>query len=64
MKYRAFLKIFISLAIPISIVAADPVSVMIMEWTIPTPNSLPHDPALGADGSFWYTGGVKYHWQA
>jgi virginiamycin B lyase len=39
----------------IRIAAADTV-VQIKEWTLPTPNSLPHDPAIGRDGSLWYTG--------
>jgi len=30
--------------------------VSIKEWDLPTPNSRPHDPALGPDGSLWYTG--------
>jgi virginiamycin B lyase len=34
--------------------AADKVS--IREWDVPTPKSFPHDPAVGLDGSLWYTG--------
>ncbi len=34
------------------------VSVTIQEWDVPTPNSRPHDPAIGLDGSLWYTGMV------
>src|SRR3990172_2621842 len=30
--------------------------VVIKEWDVPTPNSHPHDPAVGPDGSLWYTG--------
>ncbi len=30
--------------------------VRIKEWEVPTPNSRPHDPAVGPDGSLWYTG--------
>ena len=30
--------------------------VTIQEYDLPTPNSRPHDPALGPDGSLWYTG--------
>ena len=26
------------------------------EWTVPTANSHPHDPAAGPDGTLWYTG--------
>jgi virginiamycin B lyase len=32
------------------------VRVRIQEWDLPTPNSRPHDPAVGPDGSLWYTG--------
>jgi virginiamycin B lyase len=32
------------------------VKVQIEERDVPTPNSRPHDPAVGADGSLWYTG--------
>jgi virginiamycin B lyase len=28
----------------------------ITEWTLPTPGSRPHDPAVAPDGSIWYTG--------
>jgi len=34
--------------------AADRAS--IREWDVPTPKSFPHDPAVGLDGSLWYTG--------
>ncbi len=37
-------------------VCASEVSVAIQEWTVPTENSFPHDPAEGPDGSLWYTG--------
>jgi len=30
--------------------------VQIKEWGLPTPRSLPHDPAVAPDGSLWYTG--------
>ncbi len=32
------------------------IKVEIKEWDVPTPNSHPHDPAIGLDGSLWYTG--------
>ena len=35
--------------------AATHVNVSIREWDLPTPNSRPHDPAVGADGALWYT---------
>src|SRR4051812_12444639 len=28
----------------------------IKEYTLPTANAHPHDPALGPDGALWYTG--------
>jgi virginiamycin B lyase len=30
-------------------------NVTIREWALPTPDSRPHDPAVGADGALWYT---------
>jgi virginiamycin B lyase len=30
--------------------------VTIKEYTVPTPNSRPHDPAVAPDGSLWFTG--------
>ncbi len=35
--------------------AAGSLNVSIREWALPTPGSLPHDPAVGPDGSLWYT---------
>ena len=35
--------------------AAGSLNVSIHEWDLPTPGSLPHDPAVGPDGSLWYT---------
>src|SRR5262245_20358022 len=31
-------------------------NIFIQEWTLPTPVSGPHDPAMGPDGTLWYTG--------
>jgi virginiamycin B lyase len=31
-------------------------NVQINEYDVPTPRSRPHDPAMGPDGSLWYTG--------
>ncbi len=31
------------------------IKVLIKEWDVPTPNSRPHDPALGPDGALWVT---------
>jgi virginiamycin B lyase len=30
--------------------------VTIREWSVPTPDSHPHDPAVSPDGALWYTG--------
>ena len=32
-----------------------PLSVDIKEFPVPTPDALPHDPAVGRDGSLWFT---------
>ncbi len=39
-----------------SLAAAGTEGVSIKEWNVPTPASFPHDPAVGPDGSLWYTG--------
>ncbi len=39
-----------------SLMDAAPDRVSIREWDVPTPKSFPHDPAVGLDGSLWYTG--------
>jgi virginiamycin B lyase len=36
--------------------AAQTGTVSIIEWDVPTSSSFPHDPAIGTDGSLWYTG--------
>jgi virginiamycin B lyase len=36
--------------------AGDALNVQINEYEVPTPKSRPHDPAVGPDGSLWYTG--------
>lgn len=40
----------------LTMVALEGASVSIREWSVPTPNSRPHDPAVAPDGSLWYTG--------
>jgi virginiamycin B lyase len=35
---------------------AGELKVSIKEYTVPTPNSRPHDPAVAPDGSLWWTG--------
>ncbi len=42
-------------ASPRSSPATESLNVSIHEWDLPTPDSLPHDPAVGPDGSLWYT---------
>ena len=39
---------------PLAASAGEP-SVVVQEYDLPTANSRPHDPALGPDGSLWYT---------
>jgi virginiamycin B lyase len=53
----ATLAILIAASGPFPAVAADRVS--IKEWDVPTRKSFPHDPAVGPDGSLWYTGMTK-----
>ena len=60
MKYKQFSGFLILTAALVSLLAsaitmAD-VKVRIQEWDVPTSNSRPHDPAVGPDGSLWYTG--------
>jgi virginiamycin B lyase len=55
MRYRlASIIMFLTLSPVLLAFATD--AVRIEEWDVPTPNSLPHDPAVGPDGSLWYTG--------
>ena len=59
-NYRFFLKtvlpILASVSLLVESTGAEPMKVLIREWEVPTPNSRPHDPAVGTDGSLWYTG--------
>src|SRR5262245_51966562 len=41
---------------PNAVVIPGDVKINIREWTVPTPGSRPHDPAMAPDGSMWYTG--------
>jgi virginiamycin B lyase len=43
------------LATTVAFAAAGTLKVQIKEYEVPTPKSRPHDPALGPDGSLWYT---------
>jgi len=58
MRYELLLKIFILITSSALLLAAAVVGVQVQikEWEVPTPNSLPHDPAVGPDGSLWFTG--------
>ena len=56
MRREYLLSIFILIVASLSLLAAVGGTVHIQEWDLPTPNSLPHDPAVGLDGSLWYTG--------
>lgn len=56
MRRELSLGLFIVLAASLPLMAAVNGTVRIQEWDVPTQNSLPHDPAVGADGSLWYTG--------
>jgi virginiamycin B lyase len=39
-----------------TVAAAGADRLSVREWDVPTPGSFPHDPAVGIDGSLWYTG--------
>jgi virginiamycin B lyase len=60
MKGKSFLRIVLLTLASVSLLAesagAEPMKVLIQEWEVPTPNSRPHDPPVGPDGSLWYTG--------
>lgn len=60
MKTKSFLRIAYLILASASFLSAtagaEPTRVVIKEWEVPTPNSRPHDPAVGPDGSLWYTG--------
>jgi virginiamycin B lyase len=60
MNYKSFLTIVSLMLASVSFIAegacGEPTKVLIHEWEVPTPNSRPHDPALGPDSSLWYTG--------
>jgi virginiamycin B lyase len=59
MRHKSFLKIVFpmlaSLAFVTAAVGGETIKVQIKEWKVLTPNSRPHDPAVGTDGSLWYT---------
>lgn len=55
MLRRITLAFSVALAASLLLAAAD-LKISIREWDVPTPKSRPHDPAVGPDGSLWYTG--------
>jgi virginiamycin B lyase len=59
MKHARFFR-FAILVAPVlflaAAVTAAGIKVRIEEWNLPSPASLPHDPAVAPDGSLWYTG--------
>src|SRR5437870_3750541 len=42
-------------SVSLLLLAASGTSPSIREWDLPTPNSRPHDPAVGPDGALYYT---------
>jgi virginiamycin B lyase len=56
MKLTTLTTVAIIFAALLSIAASGTDRVSIKEWDVPTPDSFPHDPAVGPDGSLWYTG--------
>jgi virginiamycin B lyase len=60
MGYKSFLRIVFLMMTSVLLLAksagAEPTKILIQEWEVPTSNSRPHDPAIGPDGSLWYTG--------
>ncbi len=53
---RWFLKSFILILPSALLLGAGVAVVQIKEWDVPISDSLPHDPAVGPDGSLWFTG--------
>lgn len=56
MKKNMFTIVAIIFTAFVSLAAGATDRVLIKEWDVPTPDSFPHDPAVGPDGSLWYTG--------
>ncbi len=53
MKFPRLLILVASAAVAIA--AVETLNVPIKEYSVPTPNSRPHDPAAGPDGTLWFT---------
>src|SRR5678815_3950966 len=47
---------FAAICFSVAILTAASPQIEIKEFDVPTPKSRPHDPAVGPDGSLWYTG--------
>jgi len=56
MKSGGYLPLAVLFAASVSLIASAAERVSIHEWDVPTEKSFPHDPAIGPDGSLWYTG--------
>ena len=55
-RFFRFVILAVSVLFPAAVASSADVKVHIEEWGLPTPASLPHDPAVAPDGSLWYTG--------
>jgi virginiamycin B lyase len=49
-------KYFPPQAAPPAVIIRGTEKVSFQEWSLPTPDSFPHDPMAAPDGSIWYTG--------
>jgi len=56
MEIRGILSIIVIIIVSVSLVFAASQEVTIKEWTVPSVNTFPHDPAVAPDGALWYTG--------
>jgi streptogramin lyase len=52
---RVVALLLLAMVIPASASAEKSERWTIKEWRLPTPDSLPHDPAVAPDGALWYT---------
>ena len=50
------LSVLLAVVWAFSIAVPADVQVTFDDWTVPTPNSFPHDPAFGPGNTLWYTG--------
>jgi virginiamycin B lyase len=56
MEIKGILSIIVIIIVSVSLVFAASQEVTIKEWTVPSANTFPHDPAVAPDGALWYTG--------